>query len=212
MDGDEDVAELARYHALNNDKDMTLYNDNPDYRFEYDNMVNEGFLSSIFGSGGSKEDAKRARAAEQLKKLKSGEISVKDIGKKEPDDLDLMKQGVDKMMADLGFDAPHDLGDELPQSEETREEKLARLRKMMATNRARGKDAFKNLSTAGYFQGRGMSEGKVKEEEFLQWYYGNEPDYKIDDDWYNFGANYQNNSLDYLLDEDKEEPKKKKKD
>ena len=212
MDGDEDVAELARYHALNNDKDMTLYNDNPDYRFEYDNMVNEGFLSSIFGSGGSKEDAKRARAAEQLKKLKSGEISVKDIGKKEPDDLDLMKQGVDKMMADLGFDAPHDLGDELPQSEETREEKLARLRKMMATNRARGKDAFKNLSTAGYFQGRGMTEGKVKEEEFLQWYYGNEPDYKIDDDWYNFGANYQNNSLDYLLDEDKEEPKKKKKD
>ena len=35
---EEDVAELARYHALNNDKDEMLYRDNPDYREAYDSI------------------------------------------------------------------------------------------------------------------------------------------------------------------------------
>ena len=35
---EEDVAELARYHALNNDKDEILYRDNPDYRDAYDSI------------------------------------------------------------------------------------------------------------------------------------------------------------------------------
>jgi len=35
---EEDAAELARYHALNNDKDETLYRDNPDYREAYDSI------------------------------------------------------------------------------------------------------------------------------------------------------------------------------
>lgn len=36
---EEDVEELARYHALNGDRDETLYRDNPDYRDAYDDMT-----------------------------------------------------------------------------------------------------------------------------------------------------------------------------
>ena len=36
---EEDVEELARYDALNNNMDKTLYRDNPDYRQAYDDMV-----------------------------------------------------------------------------------------------------------------------------------------------------------------------------
>ena len=35
----EDVRELARYHALNDDKDTTLYRDNPDYKEAYDKIL-----------------------------------------------------------------------------------------------------------------------------------------------------------------------------
>tara|TARA_B100001057_G_scaffold449524_1_gene490773 strand:+ start:143 stop:607 length:465 start_codon:yes stop_codon:yes gene_type:complete len=35
---EEDVSELARYHALNNDQDETLYRDNPDYRDAFDSV------------------------------------------------------------------------------------------------------------------------------------------------------------------------------
>ena len=35
----EDVEEIARYDALNNDKDETLYRDDPLYRKGYDNAV-----------------------------------------------------------------------------------------------------------------------------------------------------------------------------
>tara|TARA_R110002060_G_scaffold8278_2_gene12327 strand:+ start:224 stop:745 length:522 start_codon:yes stop_codon:yes gene_type:complete len=35
----EDVAEMARYHALNNDVDATLYRDNPDYREAFIEMI-----------------------------------------------------------------------------------------------------------------------------------------------------------------------------
>ena len=38
-DREEDVEELARYHALNGDRDETLYRDNPDYRDAYDDMT-----------------------------------------------------------------------------------------------------------------------------------------------------------------------------
>jgi hypothetical protein len=36
---DEDVRELAKYHALNGDKDHMLYRDNPDYKDAYDEMT-----------------------------------------------------------------------------------------------------------------------------------------------------------------------------
>jgi len=43
----EDVRELARYHALNGDKDTTLYRDNPDYKEAYDNIqIKESKMSS----------------------------------------------------------------------------------------------------------------------------------------------------------------------
>lgn len=35
---EEDVKELARYDALNNNKDLMLYRDNPDYRQAYDEI------------------------------------------------------------------------------------------------------------------------------------------------------------------------------
>ena len=35
----EDVRELAKYHALNGDKDQMLYRDNPDYREAFDQMT-----------------------------------------------------------------------------------------------------------------------------------------------------------------------------
>ena len=35
----EDVRELAKYHALNGDKDQMLYRDNPDYKDAYDEMT-----------------------------------------------------------------------------------------------------------------------------------------------------------------------------
>ena len=35
LDEEEDVEELARYHALNDDVDATLYRDNPDYRLAF---------------------------------------------------------------------------------------------------------------------------------------------------------------------------------
>lgn len=35
---EEDAGEMARYHALNSDRDETLYRDNPDYRSAYDEM------------------------------------------------------------------------------------------------------------------------------------------------------------------------------
>ncbi len=38
---EEDAGEMARYHALNNDRDETLYRDNLDYRSAYDE-INEG--------------------------------------------------------------------------------------------------------------------------------------------------------------------------
>ena len=37
---EEDAVELARYDALNNNRDEMLYRDNPDYREAYDMMVN----------------------------------------------------------------------------------------------------------------------------------------------------------------------------
>ena len=36
---EEDVGELARYHALNGDKDVMLYRDNPDYKEAYDEIL-----------------------------------------------------------------------------------------------------------------------------------------------------------------------------
>lgn len=35
----EDVRELAKYHALNGDRDEMLYRDNPDYKKAYDRMI-----------------------------------------------------------------------------------------------------------------------------------------------------------------------------
>ena len=35
----EDVRELAKYHALNGDKDQMLYRDNPDYKDAYDEIT-----------------------------------------------------------------------------------------------------------------------------------------------------------------------------
>ena len=35
---EEDVRELARYDALNSNKDLMLYRDNPDYRQAYDEI------------------------------------------------------------------------------------------------------------------------------------------------------------------------------
>ena len=37
-DGDEDPMELGRYDGLNNNKDETLYSDNPDYKEGYDEV------------------------------------------------------------------------------------------------------------------------------------------------------------------------------
>ena len=38
----EDVDQMARYHALNNDRDEILYRDNPDYRSAYDDTAMTG--------------------------------------------------------------------------------------------------------------------------------------------------------------------------
>ena len=38
---EEDAGEMARYHALNRDRDEILYRDNPDYRSAYDEIVSE---------------------------------------------------------------------------------------------------------------------------------------------------------------------------
>ena len=44
----EDVRELARYHALNGDRDEMLYRDNPDYKDAYDDMAVRESLQKRF--------------------------------------------------------------------------------------------------------------------------------------------------------------------
>ena len=200
---EEDVGEMARYHALNNDKDEILYRDNPDYKNAYDeissDMIEEGFFSSMFGRKKTPEEERRERAAETLRKLKSGELSLSDIKrtKGEMGELDKMKDGIDSMIRDLGGSP-----------DESKEERLARLRRQIELDKLKGREAFKTLRKAGYWNKEGLSEGK-EEEEFLRWYFGSEKVYEKEAKWYDFGGNYQNLSLSELIDEEEEKPKKK---
>ena len=209
---EEDVGEMARYHALNNDKDEMLYRDNPDYKGAYDDMtsIDEGFLG--FGSDKDLEYSnqriqqdeeaaiKRRRMIvnkKALDMLKMGQISVKDLNRvKQKLMLDLeAEEGVvrpktsDEHLADLDASIDQmkvDLGYEA--GPETKEQRMKRLLALHAKRKA----------------ARGMSESKSKEEELNQWYYGHDNNYDEKSNWYDVGGNYHELSLNELI-EDQEE-------
>ena len=212
---DEDPMELGRYDGLNQNKDEMLYRDNPDYKAGFDEVSidastkhtdlpglpdeeisgddentpeYDGPINELFGFGKKAEEEqkrKRERAAANLARLKSGEASIQDIG-----DEARMRANPTGYFLDKASELEAQLSG--PPKAETREEKMARLKKELQKRKL-------GLSLNEEYDGP-ISESKKKkkkkdsehdEQESTSgkyWYLGTlEKDYEPCTNWTKFG-------------------------